>query len=351
LLGGIEDILVEEPRSGKRNTGFDISIIIPSNHRHQDLLDLTLLVCNQSIKPAEIVIIDSSDERGECPRRIKDLCFQLAIDLTYESVDHAYPGGARNIGIEHAKHQFIGFIDVRTSPRNDWLAVAMDLLKDHTVSGVWGRTNFKAETKLEKLTRDGFFGRNPRRTLPGTVLRKEAITIAGQFIAWVRAGEDTDWLQRITLSRLKFLDPPNATINYSGLLNQGLIELAKKWSRNYTASRVLPHLFPQKLFLWVTFYPILVLVALNWNNLLAGWETQSIFYIPNITKIVAASPGLMYVLIRGIIMPLKRGVPILETLPFRWLAIAAICAVGDGVKAAAFLIPKNITEYNAKGSE
>jgi hypothetical protein len=342
--------LVEETCPGQDRTGFDVSIIIPSNHRHQDLLDLTLLVCNQSATPAEIVIIDSSEERGKCPRRIQERCFQLGINLTYEPVNHAYPGGARNIGIEHAKHRFIAFIDVRTRPRNDWLAVAKALLKDQAVFGVWGRTNFEAETKLEKLTRDGFFGRNPRRTLPGAVLRKEAITIAGQFISWVRAGEDTDWLQRVTLSRLKFLDPPNATINYSGLLNQGLIELAKKWSRNYTAARILPHLFPQKIFVWITFYPILLLIALNWNNLLAGWETQSIFYIPNITKIVATSPGLIYILIRGIVLPLKRGVPVLETLPFRWLAIAAICSVGDGVKAAAFLVPKKSIKHYAKNS-
>ena len=337
--------MVEEPRPGQGGTGFDVSIIIPSNHRHQDLLDLIILVCNQSVTPAEIVIIDSSDERGQCPRRIQERCFQLAINLTYEPVDHAYPGGARNIGIERAKHQFIAFIDVRTSPRNDWLATAKDFLKDPTVFGVWGRTNFEAETAFEKLTRDGFFGRNARRTLPGTVIRKEAIIIAGRFVSWVRAGEDTDWLQRIALSRLKFIDPPNATINYSGLLKQNPIGLAKKWSRNYTASRILPHLFPQKILIWITFYPILVLIALNWNNLLAGWETESIFYVPNITKIVAASPGLIYILIRGIVLPLKRGVPVLETLPFRWLAIAAICAVGDGVKAAAFLVPKKSTEH------
>jgi hypothetical protein len=350
LLSGIEDILVQETRPGQGRTGFDVSIIIPSNHSHEDLLDLTLLVCNQSVTPAEIVIIDSSDERGECPRRIQERCFQLAINLTYESVDHAYPGGARNIGIEHAKHQFIAFIDVRTSPGNDWLAVAKDLLKDHTVFGVWGRTNFEAETKLEKLTRDGFFGRNSRRTLPGTVLRKEAVKVAGQFVSWVRAGEDTDWLQRITLFGLNFRDPPNATISYSGLLNQNPLGLAKKWSQNYTASRFLPHLFPQKILIWITFYPILVLMALNWNNLVAGWKTESIFYVPNITKIVAASPGLIYILIRGIVLPLKRGVPVLETFPFRWLAIAAICAVGDGVKAAAFLALKKSTGHYRRTS-
>jgi hypothetical protein len=309
---------------------------------------LTILVCNQSVTPTEIVIIDSSNERGECPQGIRERCSQLKINLIYEAVDHAYPGGARNIGIERSGCGFVAFVDVRTTPKSNWLAVAKHYLDDPTVFGVWGRTNFEATTALEKLTRDAYFGRSPRRTVPGTVVRKEAIIITGRFISWVRAGEDTDWFQRINLYHLKFIDPPSATISYSGLLDQKPMKLAKKWSRNYTAARMLPHLYPQKILIWVTFYPIIIILALNWNNILAGWETESILYIPNITKAVATLPGLIYLVLRGIILPLKRGVPISETIPFRWLAMAAICTIGDGIKAAAFLVPtKNHTKAPA----
>ena len=332
--------MLKNPCTTRKDAWFDVSVIIPTNHSHQDLIDLTLMVCNQSAPPAEIIIIDSSHERGNCPLEIQQRCVLLKIDLTYKAIDQAYPGRARNVGINHSKHKHIAFIDVRTIPRSDWLAVAKTSLVGSKVSGIWGRTNFEAATELEKLTRDGFFGRNARRTLPGTVLCREALAISGQFVGWVRAGEDSDWMQRIYVSRLKFLDPPDVTLDYQGLLNQDIISLARKWSRNYSSARILPQLFLQKSLIWFTFYPYLVLLALNWNNLLAGWEIESIFYIPNVTKVVAASPALIYILFRGIVLPLRRGVPLGEVLPFRWLAIATICSIGDGAKAVAFLRPE-----------
>jgi len=212
------------------NTGnerFDVSIIIPSNHCHADLIELTLKVCNQSVTPTEIIIVDTSDERGQAPQKIIEQCDKLEINLIYQVIDHAFPGHARNIGLKRAKSKFIGFLDVRTIPCADWLKNAKLQHEDMTISGVWGLTSFEAKKKFEGLIRDGYFGRNPRRTLPGTVFRKEILTVTGSLVAWVRAGEDTDWIQRVDLSDLRFEYPTKTTIRYMGLVNQDAITLAK----------------------------------------------------------------------------------------------------------------------------
>jgi len=343
--------LLEQPHHAQENFGFDVSVIIPSNHRHDDLIFVTIQICNQTATPNEIIIIDSSDERGECPPTIQEQCRRRKINLTYKVVDNALPGFARNIGIEHSTNKFVAFIDVKTVPQQDWLAIAIRDLENTRLSGVWGKTTFDALTEIEKLTRDGFFGQAPRRTLPGTVLRVEALDITGRFIPWVRAGEDTDWMQRVELSRLPFVDPPSATLSYKGLLTQRPIDLARKWRRNYSASRALPHLLPQKFLVSITFYMFIILVALNWNNLLAGWESTSVFYIPNITKITAALPLLIYLIIRGVILPLRRRVPLSSITPFRWLAIAMICAIGDTAKITAFLLPQKPASDPSKITE
>ena len=318
---------------------FDVSVIIPSNHRHADLIEVALEVCKQSMTPTEIIIIDSSLERGTCPQVIIDCCTNLEIILIYEYIENALPGQARNIGLALSHSKFVAFIDVKTYPLRDWLQNAKTLLLKTDILGVWGLTRFEAETKLEKTIRDGFFGRTYRRTLPGTVLDREVFKTTGYFIAWTRAGEDTDWIQRVELCRLRFDYPPDCTINYKGLLNQGLGALARKWSRNYLAASALPHLLPQKILLWIIFYPTLILLALNWNNLLAGWDTESFLYVPNVTKLAIIGPIISYLATRAILIPFQRGVPIKELIPFRWISIAAVCIAGDSTKALMLINP------------
>jgi len=325
----------------RTNAPVEVSIIIPSNHSHIDLIEISLQVANQCHTPAEIIIIDTSNDTGECPKTIKKQCDELGIRLVYHKREQAYPGHARNLGIQLARCQFIGFIDVKTIPKRDWIKQAIDLLqKNPGILGVWGKTTFEALSTFEKLSRDGIFGRLPRRTLPGTIIDRTVLTKVGTFIEWTRAGEDTDWMQRVDLFALNFASPSTATLTYTGLLNKSPVDVGKKWLRNYTASRSLPHLFPQKILTWIIVYPAMVLMAFNWNNLVAGWETGSLFYIPNITKIAAIMPATFYIALRGVVIPFWRGVPLTDIFPLRWINIAVVCLIGDATKVLMFLIPR-----------
>ena len=319
----------------------EVSIIIPSNHSHIELTEISLHVAKQCHTPAEIIIIDTSNDVDDCPSQIRNQCDKLGIRLIYKKREGAYPGHARNLGIQLAQCQFIGFIDVKTIPNRDWIKQATRLLRNNTdIGGVWGKTSFEAISTFEKLSRDGIFGRLPRRTLPGTIIDRTVLAKVGTFIAWTRAGEDTDWMQRVDLFAINFDSPATETLTYTGLLNKTPVDVGKKWLRNYTASRSLPHLFPQKMLTWVIVYPTIVLMAFNWNNLVAGWETGSLFYIPNITKIAATMPATLYIVLRGAAIPFLRGVPFTDIFPFRWFNIALVCLIGDATKILMFLIPR-----------
>jgi hypothetical protein len=318
----------------------DISIIIPCNHGYQDLLKTVRAVCCQTVKPAEVVIVDSSSGRGACPAEITTLCASNGIRLIYEQRNRAFPGDARNVGIGLANCELIAFIDVQTIPRSSWLEVSLKVLGKQDVAGVWGATCFNAKNGFEMLVRDGLYGVLPRKTLPGSVFRREVFDMAGQFVAWVRAGEDTEWMLRLELLRGHIVNPPHALIDYVGLIGLDIKWLMKKWFRNYTSSRDMPHLFPQKLLLWLVIYPLLILTAFNWNYMIADWQVDSPLYIGHVTKMVAILPSLVYVSARGIVLPLQRGVDIRRLLPVRFLAITLVCLVADVTRAMVFSLPK-----------
>jgi hypothetical protein len=206
--------------------------------------------------------------------------------------------------------------------------------------GVWGATCFNARSTFERLLRDSFYGALPRRTLPGSIFSRDVFSKVGQFVNWVRAGEDTDWMLRLELHKLPVATPSCALIDYVGLIGFKLKILLSKWYRNYTASRDLPHFFPQRLLLWLVLYPLLILVAFNWNYLIADWRTDSPMYIGHVTKIVAVVPVLFYVGVRGLLLPLQRGVSIDSLLPIRFIAISLVCFMADAVKLFAISVPK-----------
>ena len=317
-----------------------LSVIIPSNHDHSDLLKIVMAVCCQTVKPSEIVIVDSFVDKAFCPIEITDLCSFYGIELIYEHRKLAFPGQARNIGLGLANAELIAFIDVQTIPRPNWLEVSLKVLTKNNIAGVFGSTNFNAETCLERLIRDAFFGVLPRRTLPGSIFKREVFTKVGHFIDWVRAGEDTEWMLRLELLKIPVVSLRGALVDYEGLIGMNLNSIIIKWHRNYSASHKLPHLFPQKLFLWMVLYPLIIFVGFNWNFLIANWHEDSPFYIAHITKMAAISPILTYVLARGIFLPLRRGISLSDLLPIRFFLIAVVCFVADAVKAFVFTKPR-----------
>lgn len=324
----------------------DISVIIPCNHGHHELLKIVHVICSQTLKPLEIVIVDSSNERGACPIKITELCTLNGIELIYEHRESALPGHARNIGLDKSTGELIAFIDVHTLARPYWLETSLAILVSNGAAGVWGGTCFSAHTAFERLVRDGFYGVILRNTLPGSIFRREVFLRVGQFIDWVRAGEDTEWMLRLELLKVPVVCSSSPLIDYVGLIGLDIKKLMWKWYRNYTASRDLPHLFPQKLLLWLALYPLLILLALNWNNLIADWRMDSILYVGHVTKLFAILPVLAYFIVRGLVLPFLRGIGIGQLLPFRFFAIGLICAMADAVKVLVLSIPKRNSVVN-----
>jgi len=77
-------------------------------------------------------------------------------------------------------------------------------------------------------------------------------------------------------------------------------------------------------------------IAFNWNWILASWDEESIFFIPNITKISVLMIFIIYVFLRGVYLPRKKGVNLGFIFPINFIFIALLSGFLDLTKALAF---------------
>jgi GT2 family glycosyltransferase len=317
----------------------NISIIIPSCVRPHFCLPVLRAVERQGIEAQEIIIVDSSGASDTDWVGIKGKLGQAFSDrLKVHHVRAALPGKARNQGIKLASGDWIAFLDVNTLPGIGWLENSLRSTMTSGALGSWGSTAFQADTKFAELLRDGIYGVDPKRTLPGSLFHKSVMEAVGHFIEWVRAGEDTEWMTRALTLGISIIDGPRSSIRYSGMARIGPGNAIRKWHRNYIAAHMLHHLHYQKIIAWLILYAIFVTAAFNWNAIVAGWQTDSPLYIDHITKLSSLAPLWIYILLRGAWLPHQRGVPWKRLLPLRFLLIASVCLILDIVKALVFFV-------------
>jgi glycosyltransferase involved in cell wall biosynthesis len=315
----------------------DVSVVIPCRESIEHLSALINALLKGDALPKEIIIVDSTDTSIISIKDIDYIVGDKLISSLVKKVPNAYPGKARNIGVQLAKNNLIGFLDVKTIPNKNWLSSSIELLTlNQQASGVWGMTKYQVSNKKEWIIRCATFGENPVKTVPGTIMRIHDINKVGNFLPTTRAGEDTDWIKRSQLQQIYMLDSKSPLV-YKGLLNFGFGALFAKWFRNYTHSAKLPYLYAHKNIYYHGVVLIGLLTAFNWNWVVANWDIESNFYIPHITKGALISLSFIYVLIRGVLLPIRKGCKVGEVLPLNWIYIFIVSMVLDVVKVLGFL--------------
>mgnify|MGYP001158856909 FL=1 len=313
----------------------EVSLIIPSQNAETKVHGLLRSIQNWEIIPDEIIVVDSSKNMLSNPKDIEVFTKKLNIKLLIIHEKNLYPGHARNIGIKNSSNTLLAFLDTSTQPSNKWLSSGLDLISAQNTKGVWGSTHYQANSFTSKIFRACTFGAKPIKTIPGTILNKSIFNICGLFIETTRAGEDGDWMSRAELQRIE-MSSPEEILEYDQLNFMNISKLIKKWFRNYKHTAKLPFFSAHKSYYYYGMSFVAVLVAYNWNRVLAAWDRESIFFIPNITTISVISILTMYILIRGIILPRKKGVSIGFIFPINFILIFLMSALLDLTKTLAF---------------
>ena len=306
----------------------EISLIIPCQNAEIKVHKLLRSIQSWEIIPNEIILVDSSKNELSTPKDIKTFVKKFNIKLLIIHEKDLYPGHARNIGIKNS-----------TKPSNEWLSSGLSIIKAQNSKGVWGSTFYQADTYTSKIFRACTFGVKPIKTFPGSILNKSIFNICGLFIETTRAGGDGDWMSRADLQRIN-ISSPKEFLEYDQLNFMNITKLIKKWFRNYIHTAKLPFFSAHKSYYYYGVSFMAVLVAYNWNRVLAAWDRESIFFIPNITTISIISILIIYILMRGIILPRKKGVSIRFIFPINFIFIFLLSALLDLTKALAFAYSK-----------
>ena len=317
-----------------------VSVILPSAHNFIDIEKSIYALLGQTYTPTEIIIIDSFGLGAYDKKQLQAMCQSKCTLNIISYSERLNPGAARNQGVEVASGDFIAFIDIMTIPRVNWLSDYLKLINTgEMVDIIWGSTVYDVNNSgLMPYVRDSIYGVNPIRTLPGSIIRKNVFHKVGQFLENVRTGEDSEWMNRTIYLNLVSIDSGVVAADYYGLLRLNFKKLVKKWLVSYRSSGGLEYYKWQRQLAIFIALPYFIFIAYNWNWLVTGWQVNSLFYIPHITKIVTFTPFVIYFFYRGIFLPRNNGLKLFPgILPLRFLMLFFVGAVLDMVKLYAFM--------------
>jgi len=213
-----------------------ISVIIPVRNEAEKIGRCLEAVFNQILKPYEVIVVDghSTDKTVENAKK-------FPVKVVYE--DYGTVGGARQVGVENAKGDFIAFTDADCIPEKDWLENVIKEFDDGIV-GVGGGTKNIGKGLWENsiaLALDSFLGsansvqdrvfKEKRfvKSISGgnSMYRKEDLIKVGGFNVGLSINEETELNRRLTKLG-KLLYTPKALILHNQ--NRDLRDFAK---RNY----------------------------------------------------------------------------------------------------------------------
>jgi len=368
-----------------------ISVVLPTHNFLNSTKNVLDALSKQSLKPFEVIIIDSSSSDD-----IQTLvnCYGADLNLIYTKVQKAYPGEARNIGVNKSSGQYIAFLDSKTIPKPDWISNAMQKINEENLDLEFGSTNYLANSKLQKILQGSIYGKKPVETTPGTIISADAMKQIGNFIEGVRASDDLEWRNRIKASHLRYSSPMTGVLSYSEISKDFWSEIKRHFIYQFHSaltevqinakifvlaisllliSLIIPHwngmvgwkdsifyiphitrgffyifsvfsiiiLFSSKFLKFrttlskviaATMAMLLLNFATQWNEVMANWADESFLYIPHITKFYIF--GLIFIafVYRGIISPIRGGFNILDLIPVNWFVYGVAGLILDLAK-------------------
>lgn len=373
-----------------------ISVIIPTLGFPETVKKLFLSLESQILSPSEIIIIDSSSE-DEIHKLVTN--FQSQLPIKYFKVENFFPGTARNFGIKKSTGDAIAILDSKTIPTKDWLSKSMDILVNKGYDISFGSTCYVAQTFFQKILQACLYGKDPVETTPGSVFLRSQLPIVGLFIEGTRTADDLVWRERIKKNNLKSFTHKKYTQTYNNISTNLLQEIKRQFIYQIHAAKLevqlkvrtvilgvglflLTLLIPQwnyyfggvffipnitKSFFYflsivsictlifsqnssksentirlkILFAPIFFLLTYfiyKWNEVIANWVEESIFYIPHITKAYIFLLIFMGIVFRGIYVPIRKGISYNYIFPSHWLVIGLIGTLLDIVKIPGYLL-------------
>jgi hypothetical protein len=311
----------------------DVTLIIPSNSEGIDSLrQWSTILIDISSKVFQVYIVISGPRSHEV-----DLGFLKGALNVFVSNTPLYPGAARNLAITRVCTSYIAFLDVNTTPSAGWLDSSCRIIREKYFLGVFGQVKYLPYNLFSEVFVDSTYGRNPIHCIPGSIIHRDVFRAVGLFLPSVRSGEDAEWMIRSKLHHFNLRSACLPPVLYRIDRSISFKEIIRKWYRNYSLSGQIPLLYDLQKVAYLFFgCLILALLSLVWNWQVTGWNQSSILYIPYVSRSLIAVFASLYLFVRGIVVPLKKGIRKGLTLPVRLFLVLIFSFIIDSIKLLAF---------------
>lgn len=327
----------------------------------------------------------------------------------------AFPYEATNAGSEIAKYEWLGFLDATTFPVETWLEDYWKLINSHKCDVIFGRTKYLATTGFQKLLRASTYGALGHESAPGSIMKKAIFLNGLRIKEGVRSGGDIAWRLKIKQSLKYYLPEKNYLTysnlslslfpalkkffiyqiygSFSAIQDNikdlyllcalilGII-LVPKWNYivGWDSAFFIPHItkvfFISVLLIFLItfvtnrgvlrrssdhsglanafkliFFIVVTYCVYRWNDVVANWVEDSIWYVPHITKIFILSSLFASFLYRGIYFPITNNINLNYLFPFRWVLVGLLGILLDLVKAPGYLLGGILASFIRRSSK
>jgi glycosyltransferase involved in cell wall biosynthesis len=186
-----------------------ISVITPAYNVGSYIGEAIDSVLRQSFRDFEYIIVDDGSTDDTATIASRGMSSDPRIRVIQS--DHSGASAARNLGLSHARGEFIAFLDGDDRWHSEFLRELLVLLEsaDSNVAAVFARCRVMSEVGRVYLVRWQRAGRYdfddmlidscPPRTGSSLLIRKKAFDIAGVFDATLESAQDLEMWLRIQI--------------------------------------------------------------------------------------------------------------------------------------------------------
>jgi glycosyltransferase involved in cell wall biosynthesis len=147
---------------------FNVSVVIPVINAETIICRCLEAVFSQSHHPDEVIVVD-----GHSSDRTVEMASKYPVKIVYEN--YGTVGGARQVGLENSKGEYVAFTDADCIPEKNWLENLLKGFKEGAV-GVGGcvkNTSTDGWGQAIALTADTFLG--SANSVQGRMFKKKCV--------------------------------------------------------------------------------------------------------------------------------------------------------------------------------
>ena len=266
---------MEQSVQPANSNAIEISVVVPVRNEEDSVRALIEGLLAQTLAPHEIVFTDGGSV--DATREIIAEFIERGAPVRLIREPDSMPGRARNVGVQHARCEWIAFTDAGTTPESDWLAAlaskAGDGSKADVVYGSFAPivdSLFKECAAMAYLPPaveiEGAF--TSVKSIASALMRRKVWAAAGGFPEQLRSAEDLLFMQRIEAAGFRELRAPEAMVHWN--IQATLWRTFKRFV-TYSRNNIRAGLWRQWQATIFVYYSLLVIITVPVAFLGARW--------------------------------------------------------------------------------